>query len=596
MTIIQNIISNISNNPIVGLYHMEKERHQKIHKIMQAIKADPSLINQADQDQWTPLMHVITDFKAVQYLLEHGANVNAITKNGHNALSLAIKRQLSAGNPKIIQLLIDHGVNVNHVDHKGKTALMLVCQYQMYQNHVKLLVENGAELNKIDDYGKTALMYALKGNEVVLDTVKYLLDNGADASIKDHRGCSAWILTLAKPGHEPLLDVLINHTKDDCNFYAGLDPLTLALAKDEPIEKIKELIDNGHDMNKPEQNGDTTFMFACQAHTDANVIAMLIEHGADLTQRDKYDYTALHQACAFNSNTQVIQVLIDHGMSLNDTTDDGCNALHQACSHSEHPHIIEFLLPKMSQYLSTVQTDLLHPMEAALINNPNIPVIHTLHQHFQMDINTTDQNGKSFFMLASSFSREPKVLDYLIKHGANPWATTPNGANALHLACSDNLNLNTIEYLVELGFDVNQTDMNGKNAFHYAAAYNSNLDILKYLIAQKVDLYANDYDFNNAMHLACSFNQEFAVIEFLRTLNFDIHEPCADGNTALMYACDYGNSLAVVKYLVNAGVDLHAVNHRGASVMDCLDPENHRDVWNYIQNMSSKKSNKVLYA
>ena len=60
-------------------------------------------------------------FDAVEYLLERGADVNAINDRGRTALHGAAHIRSDA----IVQLLVDHGASVNVADEKGITPLMI---------------------------------------------------------------------------------------------------------------------------------------------------------------------------------------------------------------------------------------------------------------------------------------------------------------------------------------------------------------------------------------------------------------------------------------------------------------------------------------
>ena len=54
---------------------------------------------------------------------------------------------------------------------------------------VKLLIENGADIDAKDKDGYTVLMYA--SNNGNLEIIKYLVENGADINIKDKNGDTA---------------------------------------------------------------------------------------------------------------------------------------------------------------------------------------------------------------------------------------------------------------------------------------------------------------------------------------------------------------------------------------------------------------------
>ena len=61
------------------------------------------------------------DFKAVKFLLEEGADIEAIDNFGRTALMWAT----SWGHLKIAKFLIDKGADVNATDNDGRTVLCI---------------------------------------------------------------------------------------------------------------------------------------------------------------------------------------------------------------------------------------------------------------------------------------------------------------------------------------------------------------------------------------------------------------------------------------------------------------------------------------
>lgn len=88
-------------------------------------------------------------------LLEAGASVNAINKDGNNALWMAC----FSGSDQIADLLIEYDINVDHQNDNGATALIYAASVGNI-NLVKHLVYAGADVNlaTLDDF--TALAVA----------------------------------------------------------------------------------------------------------------------------------------------------------------------------------------------------------------------------------------------------------------------------------------------------------------------------------------------------------------------------------------------------------------------------------------------------
>ena len=82
-------------------------------------------------------------------LLEKGASIHLVNKDGNNALWFACV----VSNPHLIQLLARHGIDINNQNDNGATALMYSAS-QGKADIVKLLVEMGArkDLVTLDDF------------------------------------------------------------------------------------------------------------------------------------------------------------------------------------------------------------------------------------------------------------------------------------------------------------------------------------------------------------------------------------------------------------------------------------------------------------
>lgn len=103
------------------------------------------------------------DYKAVEILIRHGANVNSFNVEDHKKTPLMAA--CDKGSVDIVETLLNSGANPNHF-----------CRY--IYNH------NGAEKAVL----KNALMSALTKKEVRIKCIELLLDHGADPYAKSDTG------------------------------------------------------------------------------------------------------------------------------------------------------------------------------------------------------------------------------------------------------------------------------------------------------------------------------------------------------------------------------------------------------------------------
>ena len=109
-------------------------------------------------------------------------------------------------NEEFARWLIEQGLDVNVLDYYENTPL---CAHATYgDDMVKVYYELGGDIDKASKYGTTALHNAADYHHV--DTVKFLVDNGADVFAKDDMGRDALSYALMNCGGIyiiPMLDI-----------------------------------------------------------------------------------------------------------------------------------------------------------------------------------------------------------------------------------------------------------------------------------------------------------------------------------------------------------------------------------------------------
>ncbi|KAE9271703.1 hypothetical protein PR003_g30434 [Phytophthora rubi] len=112
-------------------------------------------------------------------------------------------------------------------------------------------------------------------------------------------------------------------------------------AKNGRIEVVRELIENGADVNVQDDKGTTALMAAAE-YDQLEMVKFLIEHGASLTTTNNSGDTALIIA-AEKGPIKVCQFLAEQpGTDVNATNKLGCTAL-MAAALNGHPKVVQYL-------------------------------------------------------------------------------------------------------------------------------------------------------------------------------------------------------------------------------------------------------------
>ncbi len=129
-------------------------------RIEDILAADPAMAHSYSGDGWTAL-HLAAAFgtpQSVDVLLQHGAQVDAISKNPQR--NQALHAALALGrNAETVRLLLAHGADANATQAGGFTPLFSAATANR-RDLAEMLVESGARAHHRSDLGKTAADFA----------------------------------------------------------------------------------------------------------------------------------------------------------------------------------------------------------------------------------------------------------------------------------------------------------------------------------------------------------------------------------------------------------------------------------------------------
>jgi ankyrin repeat protein len=414
----------------------------------------------------------VSDVKAVQKLLEKGANPSVMNKEGWSPLHVAAFR----GNETEIIDLILQAQKHNHVDddksENGATALHYAAasSNEIITQH---LINKGADLHSRDKNGDLPLHYAVFAAEN-MKNIDLLLQKLKDADMLFHyRNDDQLLYNVFRNQHllgaeiaarlkainriqkpqslaDKILEVLHRVIEIPANllrktikkvktffFYFTLDNLLvrLRIANAKNSQEIDEILKQEEiGINNSDENGETPLFLAIRAN-NVNAVRCLLEKGADPTRRNNNGLTPFQVATIQpEDNVDILDLLLANDkVDINDGGKSGYTLLHLAMATSDVT-TVRFLLSKGA--------------------NPNV----------------ADQNGATPLHVAAYCADTTDVLGLILEKKEVVINRLDNdGQTALHYAVRGK-RVNNVGYLLENGADRTICDKKGNTPFQVAAA------------------------------------------------------------------------------------------------------------------------------
>jgi len=255
-------------------------------------------------------------------------------------------------------------------------------------------------------------------------------------------------------------------------------------------EIAAHLLQAGADARAVDAAGGSPLLFAAAA-ASPEFLKSLLDRGADPNRRD-IDGVSPLMVAATNGNLDAAGVLLGHGAWTYPLDASGNSALHMAKSNIKDPAraqaMVDLLIkagapidgknrPIDVDYLEAVHRGDLAAVEAALTKGADINARRA---------GTIDNTLGSSVALAVPY---PKLLVYLLDHGADMNACNPYGFNALDVAVGREGSAESVELLVARGMDVNHVTRNGNTPLYTAVNFNkpSMVELLLRLGARATD-------------------------------------------------------------------------------------------------------------
>ncbi len=541
-------ITSTTNNDqgsLMPIHLAAQKGHISIIKIF--FKKDPSQKNVGTGSRLTTLknktgnsqaskltpLHIAIQYnhpKTVQYLLQNKVLVNAVTDNGWTPLHTAA----FMGYQKICTLLLKNGAQqfankslftpldlAYKYDHDKiiklltpKKALEPLTKKQAKEkiidaasnNQLKLIIEIISQypslINHQNDSKSTALIEGCKNGH--LNIVQFYLDAGADITIQDSSGRSAYN-AAALYGNQKCVDAIATSIKKSGGTVPAFTLHESVALGDK--NRLQIYLNNNGDLNA-KGLCDFTLLHAAANGGQKELATLLIAKKANIEARDKWQYTPLHRAAANNAPNIAI-LLIKNKANKEAHTVNQQTPFHQAAENNAI-EIMEILKTAGANTNSRDEWGL-KPLHRAAREGSYNAINWLLKNGAQIE---DQSNDKKTPLAWATIKGEIQAAQILLLHKANIECRDKFKCTPLHRA-AENKNLSMAQLLIAKGASIKARDKFKCTPLHRAAE-NGDLRMAKLLLEKKAKINATQMYGKTALESAIT-NGHLRMVKLLAT-------------------------------------------------------------------------------
>uniref|UniRef100_A0A665UFA6 Serine/threonine-protein phosphatase 6 regulatory ankyrin repeat subunit C-like n=1 Tax=Echeneis naucrates TaxID=173247 RepID=A0A665UFA6_ECHNA len=506
-----------------------------------------------------------------------GFDINILDDNGRTCLHAAA----SGGNVDCLNLLLNNGADVDIKDILGRSPLHYAAANG--NSHCTIsLVRAGANVNGLDLMGCSPLHYAA-ASHTFCGCLDYLLDNGANPTLKNNKGYSA-VHYAAAYGNKQHLELLLEisfNCLEEVESNIPVSPLHLA-AYYGHCEALQLLCETLVSLDVRDIEGRTALHLAARRGF-APCVEVLLKHQASYTLREhKHKWMALHAAAA-EGQMDCLLLLVNKEQSADviDSPDTQGQTPLMLAALGSHTDCVHILLEKGANADAADKKGFTALHRAAMLGSEDC--VSALLEHGASAL-CRDSQGRTPLHLAASCGHMDLLhsllkaamkgdpLDSMLDHrGYTPthWAAYHGHEGCLHILLENKFfsnqegNLFTplhcalvnghevvAERLVKTvgPHIINARDAKGRTPLH-AAAYSGNVSGLQLVLAQGAEVDAVDHCDCSALMVAADCGQTMAVEFLLHNAKPDLTLVDVNNNTALHLACSKGHEMCALLIL-----------------------------------------------
>ncbi|XP_014228243.1 ankyrin-1-like [Trichogramma pretiosum] len=348
--------------------------------------------------------------------------------------------------------------------------------------------------------GDSPLNLALRhGHKRVLEL---LLKYGADPNLTGKKDGSSPLHLIWVQSSDDVMEIffqvcdeiLENAVRVDARDKLGRTPLCLALQRGK--NKAAEiLLRRGADPNSTDAEGSTPLHVMCNnRNVDFTKIFFKIcdeeRKVVQVDARDDFGRTPLHLA-VLDKNEKLAELLLRRGADPNLAGSDGLTALHIMCKEGKddgYDYVDDDLVELFFRITDEMQ--------------------------LSVKVDAVDKKGNTPLSYALK-SGVKKVIELLLRNGADPNLADAEGLTPLHVLCKTDYFLRNGKHLLEMFFELNKDkeqklqvdarDKKGDTPLHLALKkyFTDNNEVVKVLLMNGANLNLPDANGSTPLHIVC---------------------------------------------------------------------------------------------
>ena len=276
------------------------------------LSCDIDINSKDDESSATPLIIAVmhNHVEVVKYLLQKGADISLTTEsNKSNALHIASQY----GSVEAIEMLLSYDLRPDSRDGEGNTPLAYAAACGQIEA-INCLLKHGADPFLRGEHGWSLLHFAAQsGNVIIIET---MLSKGLDIDSRGETlGLTPVMVSIIFEKLEAAKYLLEKGADESLKTTQGKIPLLSIASGAGSIAAVKMLLSHGCKIDARDSGGDTPLGHAARLG-NTEVVEYLLAQGANPLLRNTSDLGLLHLA-ALSDNVLTIKAVLSKNLDIN---------------------------------------------------------------------------------------------------------------------------------------------------------------------------------------------------------------------------------------------------------------------------------------